>query len=145
MAEYANFHSSLLRFCKVFADDRNTFGCEIEVVNFDAYASIEDLPRKDLIGVSNYQLTVEDEAHEIEAMIGISTIEDTNNFRLADFADKLLQKLMPETIIPVVEADTGIQTGIMTVTGGTKVMAVTGSSLRPGIFIHIRALSRRLT
>ena len=145
MAEYQNFHSSLLRFCKVFADDRNSFGCKLEVVNFDAYATIEDLPKTDLIGISNYQLTVEDEGHEVEVMIGISTLEDTNNFRLADFADKLLQKLMPESILPVVEADTGCQIGIMTVAGGTKVMPVSGSSLRPGIFIHVRALSRRLT
>ena len=144
MAEYANFHSSLLRFCKAFADDQNSFGENLEVINFDAIAEIEDLPKKDLIGISNYQLTVDEEAHEIEAMVGISTIEDANNFRRATFVDKLLKKLSPESRIIVVEADTGVPLGHMTITAGTKVMAVSGSSLRSGIFIHFRALSRRL-
>ena len=145
MAEYTNFHSSLLRFCKLFADDRNSFGDNLAVVNFDAHSEIEDLPKQDVIGVSNYQLTVEEEGHEIEAMIGVSTVEDTNNFRLADQVDRLLQQLMPESIIPVVEPGTAIQVGIMTIAAGTKAMPVSGSALRPGVFIHIRALSRRVT
>ena len=43
----SRIHSSLLRFCRTFADDRNSFGCDLEVVNFDAYAEIEDLPKQD--------------------------------------------------------------------------------------------------
>lgn len=143
MSDYRNFKSSLLRFCSQFADDRNSFGCNLSVVNFDAFAQIEDLPAGDLIGLGSYELTIREGFHEVEFMIGVSTQEDTNNFRLTEFIDLLLGKLEPEQIIQVVGATDGVPLGIMTLSEGTKAMAVSGSHLRPGVFIHCRALSRR--
>lgn len=144
MSDYRNFQSSLLRFCSQFADDRNSFGCNLKVINFDAYGQIEDLPTGDLVGLSSYELTILEGFHEIEFMIGVSTQEDTNNFRLTEFIDLLLDKLEPEQLIQVVGATDGVPLGHMTLTEGTKAMAVSGSHLRPGVFIHVRALSKRM-
>jgi hypothetical protein len=132
-----NVHASVLRFCSNFAEENN-----LTVVNFDAHADDDTtLPPGDLIGMAGLSWHVDDEFLYVEVMFGISTMEDTNLFRLINLLDPLYESLLPTKNIGVYDADSGEKKGEFVVLNGTRAMPVGGSSARPLQFIMVSLAS----
>lgn len=128
-----NIHASILRFCSDFAEANN-----LTVVNFDAHADDDTaLPPGDLIGMAGLSWNVDDHFVEVNVMIGISTEEDTNLFRMINLLDPLFESLLPTKRINAYNADTGDKAGNFVVENGTRAMPVGGSAARPLQFIMI--------
>lgn len=122
-----DIHASLLRFCADFAEK---FPGTV-VVFFDAHADESTLPEADVVGLTGVTVSVENHLTEVKCMIGISTLDDTNLFRLTDLTAELFESLLPTKRIPVYDASTGIEKGWMILQDGTTLLPVTGSAARP--------------
>ena len=128
---------SCLKFCNDFSLKHPGMQAE----NFDAHADESILPMSDLVGLSSLSLVLDDKMAAISLMIGISTLVDTNLFRLSALVDELLQSLVPTNKIKLFDADTGIEKGWMVVQNGTRVLAVGGSSARPLQYVSLNLLT----
>lgn len=137
---FKNFYSSLLKFCQDFNDAMTAKGYNLAVVNFDAHSDINDLPQQDCVGIMNYALTVDDHFASIRCMIGVTTLDDTNLFRLNDLSGELLDLLLPTRRIEVVDHNTGQRIGLMSVQNGTRALPASGQ-VRPARFIAVSLLS----
>lgn len=113
----------------------------MEAVNFDAYGDESALPQADVVGISGVSVGVDEEMCEITLAIGLSTREDTNLFRLNRYIAEMFEELLPTEHIPLYNADSGIQTGQMIVSNGTRTLTVGGSSTRPLQFIMVTLMS----
>lgn len=136
-----NHHSSLLRFCNAFVLEMQNQNQNLTVVDYEAHADVETLPKSDLIGVANFAIEQDEHLYNIEAMIGITTYDDHNLFRLKKMTSILFERLAPTNIIEVVDADTAEPIGLMTIKKGTRAMPVAGSAQRPMRFIIFRCIS----
>ncbi|HYG34262.1 MAG TPA: hypothetical protein VEC99_05735 [Clostridia bacterium] len=122
-----DIHASLLKFCSDYASNHEG----MTVVNFDAHADDTTLPANDVIGLAGLSVTAADRFLSIKALIGISTLNDTNLFRLAEKIAELFERLMPESRIDVVDAATGEVKGWMIAMDGTTMLASEGTKARP--------------
>lgn len=132
-----NIHASLLRFCSDYAASH----LNLEVVNFDSHGDETTLPDSDVIGPSTMTISVDEEICGISVLIGVSTKEDTNLFRMMEHINELFTALLPTQRIRVYNADTGEAIGWMVVTNGTRTLAPGGTSARPLQFIMVNLLS----
>ena len=128
-----DIHASLLRFCADFSERYPGMAVE----NFDAHADESTIPKSDIVGLSGLSIALDDSFVSTKLMIGISTLDDMNLFRLMDRMDVLLDRLKPTQRLPVYDADTGIEKGWMIVENGTTLMPVGGSKARPLQYILI--------
>lgn len=136
---YEHLEASLLNFCLRFADAMIAQGVtdrELEPYNFENVGSEDELEEKDLVGISNLSIEMDDHFLELELLIGISTYDDLNNFRLRKLCGYLFEELKPTNALPVVDADTGLPLGgKMLVLNGTRMMPVTGNTRPTRFFI----------
>ena len=132
-----NINSSLLRFCAVFANQHPG----MEVVNFDAHGDEQSLPQADVVGISGVSVSVDEGLCDVTLMIGISTREDTNLFRLNEYIDKLFHVLLPTKKMRLYDADSGSALGWLVTTNGTRTLAIGGSSTRPLQYIMVTLVS----
>lgn len=130
-------HASLLRFCADFATKFPGTG----VVFFDAHADESELPSSDIVGLTGVTVSVENQLAEVKCMFGISTLDDTNLFRLTDMVAELFESLLPTKKIPVFDASTGIEKGWMIAQDGTTLLPVTGSAARPMQYVLVHLSS----
>ena len=121
MNEYRDTFASLIRFCGEFAEEVKGLGYDLEVMNLDAAGAPNEWPRKDVIGVAEFLLTLDDGNIVVTNMFVVSTVEDTNNFRLNDLLNRLLNKLIPGMRVKLVSANSGQTRGFLVVTNGTRV------------------------
>lgn len=142
---YENFKSSILRFCTQFATDMQAQGlASMMPINFDAHADINELPESDLIGPKEFGVETDQGTFVISTMIGVSTLNDTNLFRLDKIIDQLFKRLMPDEMIPLVNAETGAQMGWMKAMNGTAVLPVVQTKTRPLKFVAVSLGTDRL-
>ncbi len=135
----SDIHSSLLRFCADFA--ANYPG--MSVVNFDAHADESTVPNTDVIGISSLSVKASSQLITVKGMFGLSTVDDTNLFRLVSLMDDLYDKLLPTRILQIYDAVTGADNGILVVEDGTNMLPVGGSIARPLQFVMISMASTR--
>lgn len=121
MNEYRDTFASLIRFCGDFADEVKGVGYDLEVMNLDAAGAPGEWPKKDVVGVAEYIFTLDDGNIAVSNMFVISTVEDTNNFRLNDMLNRLVNKLIPGMRIKLLNASSGQTRGYLSVTNGTRV------------------------
>jgi len=131
---YANLHSSFLRFCADFAAAHN-----LVPVNFDAHAGVETLPNSDLIGMASLSFTEDEGLLSIKVMLGISTLNDENNFRLVKLVSELFELLRPNQRLTIYRADTDpeVVAGWMICQDGTTVLPVGGEVARPLQYVAV--------
>ena len=84
--------------------------------DFDAHVDMNEFPETDLVGPSNYTFTWDDGLIEVQASIGISTINDEGMFRHHEMVDHLMQRLKPGKTMTIVDARTNQPVDIL-VTG----------------------------
>lgn len=134
MNEYRDSRASVIRFCRDFADEMLGRGIEMDVVDFDTAGEPQTWPKKDVIGIGEFTFTLDDGNIEVDVAIGLSTVEDTNNFRLADLTNMLVNKLIPGMRVKLLNASNGQTRGFLVVTNGTRVAAplpTTTRSIQP--------------
>lgn len=130
MNEYRDSRASVIRFCRDFADEMKGRGVEMDVVDFDTAGEPQTWPKKDVVGLGEFTFTLNDGNIEIDVALGLSTVEDTNNFRLADITNMLVNKLIPGMRIKLLNASSGQTRGFLVVTNGTRVAAPFPSKTR---------------
>lgn len=121
-----NLHASILRFCSDFCAEHN-----MTVVNFDAHADESTMPKGDAMGFMGLSWEVDDHFLDVNVMFGVSTVDDTNLFRMVEKIAHLFEKLMPEETISVYDADSGEVVGNLVLKNGTRALPVGGSTSRP--------------
>lgn len=135
----SDIHASLLRFCADFAE-ANT---NMAVINFDAHADETTIPNADVVGMSGMSLTVDEHVVGVKCLFGLSTLDDTNLFRMVSLMDALLGKLLPTKTIQIYNATTGALNGLLVVENGTTMLAVGGSVARPLQYIMVSMSATR--
>jgi len=130
MKVYENLWASTLKFCNDFANraQANGLSPDIEVYDFDAMGGFEALPETDLIGPADFQVETRKGLFYITTMVGITTENDLNGFRLNKLVAELFNKLLPEQSFPYVDAETGGKIGKMKVMDGTSVLPMARNS-----------------
>lgn len=127
---------SLLRFCNdtkeaLIADGVVT---DMDVVNFDAHATMASLPNKDVIGIKSFSWTEEETLAVVTVLFGVSTInDDVNLSRHNDIIDYWTSKLMVSDQIQLFDPNTDpvVEIGWMVITDGTDVLPISNTSTRP--------------
>ena len=134
---YENIFASLVKFTQDFIAENASISPDVDFVNWDAHASLNMLPNKDLIGFGNLGVNTDDAFHHIEVSFGVSTVDDLNLFRHVKLISKLHSKLLPEKQIPLIAADDGRDLGVMIVVDNTDVLPVAKTETRPIQFIMV--------
>lgn len=126
--------ASVLAFARAFGLSRS-----LVIFDFDAHATLEELPENDLIGIMEFSLGSDTGMLTTETMIVISTNDDLNLGRLRKFIGELFDQLQPGATFSVVDADSGIAIGNLKIMDGTQILPVARSRTRPFQAIAIRA------
>lgn len=112
---YPHIEASLLRFCASFGDENN-----LAPLNMDAFTDEAQWPDGDFVGFGELYLDITD-FYEGQCAFMISTVGDTNLFRMRQHMSKLLDLLLPTSKIPVFHSETGIALGGLYVLDGVRV------------------------
>lgn len=121
MNEYRDTFSSVLKFCSDFAAEMSGRGWNLTVVNFDAANDPQTWPASDVVGISEFDFELDDGTIGVSMMVIISTVEDTNNFRLIEIMNQLVNKLIPGKRIQLVDGANGRVRGFLVAQNGTRV------------------------
>lgn len=127
MAIYSNTQTSLLAFLQEKATKLSAeLGTSIVVANFDAYTDLVNLPSGDILGLGDLsmQSDSEDALEVVTAILMVGTESDANNMRLTKLIDSLYEDLKAEQQIPLLDEQTGEETGLMVCFGQTIVLPV---------------------
>lgn len=131
---YRNIHTSLLRFCADFAGEHN-----LTPVNLDAFINEDDWPQTDFIGVSNISVDVE-ETPTVYCIFALSTHQDANLMRMATLMNHLANRLLPNSCLPVYDAETGIIVSSLYVAKGVRIDPPVAGKVQPIQPIIVRLL-----
>ncbi|KGM36131.1 hypothetical protein [Inquilinus limosus] len=131
---YESAQASVLNICKNFATET---GGGMAVFKFDAHAETNSWPNNDVIGPAEFQVEVNVGILEIETLIGISTLNDTNIVRLDKLISRLFTKLQPDKMFPFLDAGNGAPMGMMKVKSPVVVLPVARTETRPVKFIGL--------
>lgn len=125
-----NIEASLLKRCKEVAIEASLSG--FDIFNFDAHSVINDLPDKDLIGISELSITDHGGTLFVKSMIVISTKNDDNGIkRCRNAANLLFEAFMSDIQFKAVSATTGNDFGVLTIRPGTTLLPVGSTKSRP--------------
>jgi len=128
--QYHNIQSSLLRFCSQFRLDMAAKGVSLETVNMDAHTDESEWPEGDFIGVGESEILIE-ETYSGSCFFALSTLDDTNLYRMGQLMKELSSRLLPNRSIPVYDTETGMQIGSIFVLQGTKIEAPMPTKTQP--------------
>lgn len=137
---YASIKNSLFAVCKSFADNMNTQFPEnavLSIYNFDAFSEENGLPDGDLIGMRSISIDVDSELATFRAMVGISTQNDENLFRLDEYSGLLLKRFLPDQVVVIYDSETGQPCGQAKLYNGTSMSPILKAVQRPLKFIAI--------
>jgi hypothetical protein len=135
---YDNVVASLGRVVELF---REVEMPTADYVNWDAHASIGELPSNDLIGLAGVGFTEGESGHyEVVCGIAVSTWDDPNLARLTDLVSQVFGLFPPTTSVPVYDHSTGDVWSFMVVTTPRAVTPVGRAETRPVQAVEIRLL-----
>jgi hypothetical protein len=126
--------ASLKRFCVLFGQDQSP---PVEFEDFDTHADDNSVPKIDLIGTSGLALSSSAPFVDVEVMIGVSTLNDTNLLRLRELVARLFQRLQPTKTLDVFDYKTGEKIGNMIVQDGVRVLPVGEGQSRPVQYVMV--------
>ena len=139
--EYKDSFSSVIRFCADFAVDAAARGWNLEVKNFDAAGDPQTWPAQDCIGISEFDFELDDGTIEVNLMFILSTFGDTNNFRLTDQMNMLVNRLIPGQAVKLYNSTTGTLRGHFAVRNGTRVAPPLQLETRTAQGVMVKLLS----
>jgi hypothetical protein len=143
---YRHTHRSLLRLTQDTLTSLTGLDRTALVVNFDAHASIQELPAGDLVGPSGFTLTDMGQGHfELAFAIAVSTQQDKDNFRLTDLMDGFARRLAPERKFTIFNSTTGAAISEAIIEEGTQLSPVNRAETRATASVTVTAQIRPLT
>ena len=122
---YPHIEASLLRFCANFGRAHG-----LAPLNMDAFTDEAQWPEGDFIGFGELNIDIT-EFYDGQCAFMVSTVNDTNLFRMRDLTSKLLDLVLPNSSIPVVHATSGIELGSLFVKSGVRVGAPVATKTQP--------------
>jgi hypothetical protein len=128
--------SSLIKFINDF---RGTNDPSATYFDWDAHASISELPIGDVMGPAGIGLANEGQKTQVVFSFGLSTSDDTNLFRLRSMMSKLYGKLQPGMTVPVYDT-AGVRRSWLVVKDPVTIAPVSKSEIRSIQFISVLAL-----
>jgi len=122
MSVYEDFQRSLYKF----------LAAETGLIpfNFDAHADLNELPAQDLVGLRDFSIESDHEMVIVETMIAISTIDDTNLFRLDGLIGSLFDTLSTDYEIGIYNSS-NVKIASMKVMGQKAILPVVNTKIRP--------------
>lgn len=138
---YKVLKTSTLAYCKGFLT-RNTSITNTDVFDFDSHASLQELPEKDLIGISEFSVENSGDTYYVNCIVTICTkSDDSNILRLTNIMDKMFSEIRPGATgdkFKVVDS-AGTRLGNFTVKSPVEATPVMKSKTRPiqGIMVSL--------
>lgn len=136
MLHYMNCCVSVTKICRDFGDENG-----LKVHDFDAHATLAELPNYDLIGPMELEVESDEGMLTVMGMIGISLCEDLNLFKTRPLVAKLFRTLSPNSTFNLYNAEDGQGYGIMKIMNGTQVLPVVRTKQRPVQFVAFAAVT----
>lgn len=128
---YENVRISLLKFCKDLIDELELTE-DFEVFDFDAHATVDELPPKHLIGLAEYALENNDRLYTATGMFVVCTrADDEETKMLRNVISKIFSKLKPGRPLAKVENSTGDNIGFITTLAPVETMPIAATKGRP--------------
>ncbi len=129
---YFHVFKTLIKFCLDTSTEIVAAGysANIEFVNFEEQSTIFRLPASDVLGIGSFSFQPMKEQYVSHVGLAVSTVNDEHLFRHAQFIDLLVNKLLPDRVLPLYSADTGLAIGSLSVAEGTTVRFVERSEDR---------------
>jgi hypothetical protein len=109
-------------------------------LEWDAHASINDLPSGDVLGLKSFAIMEDDNVLAISCAIGVGTFDETNLFRLRKSVAILFQALLKENSIDYYDMETGLVVNRMIIAGGTSITPVARADVRSIQFVQFECL-----
>lgn len=133
---YADLHASILRYC---SDKAQTWENPPRVMNFDAAADENMLPKEDMIGPLALTFEVDNGTVEGHVQIGYSSYDDTNLFRLISRMDDIIQDFIPGSHLEVYKSTdpSSYPVGKMAIAGPLRLLPVVINKVHPIQFVMI--------
>lgn len=106
---------------------------DIQFIDWEAHANIEELPAADLIGPTSLTVT-EHESGLFEASFAIgasSYSTDQNLFRHRDYIARIFELMRPEMKMKLYDAGSASEKGVMVFTNGTLIAPMSRAETRP--------------
>lgn len=137
-----NIWASLVRWTQDKLIELNSAGVlnNGQYIEWDAHASINDLPSSDLMGLKAFAVMEDENILNISCAIGIATMNETNLFRLRKAAATIFESLRRDNSISYYDADSGLVINQMVLVDGTHMTPVARADVRSIQFIQFEAL-----
>lgn len=118
---YLDAYNSVVRYLQDCREELIEKGVvtELEFRDLDGHSEDHIIENKDYLFIKDFSGEIEDHFHEWMFNIGISTVEDENLFRHHKILNFMLQKVLPQTVIPLYSTETGKQKGLSLITRGS--------------------------
>jgi len=131
---YTDVKKSILKFCKDYIEN-NGLASKFDVFDFDAHATINELPNKDLIGIGEFSIENNSEMYTVTCYIAVCTKADDKNLaRLTPVIDGLFDLLRPghKAMDVVRQSGNTVQTlGQLVLMESVSVLPVARTETRP--------------
>lgn len=137
-----NAWASLVAFVQTIRDKLAADGVLVDpqYIEWDAHASIMDLPSADLIGLSAFAVADDDNVAVINCAVGVATYNEESLFRLRKASAILFEAFRPTKTIPYLDASTGFQLGEIKLVAGTSAHPVARADVRSLQFTQFEGL-----
>ena len=137
---YENLHydvnSSLLMMCKDFITDNSL--TDFDVFDFDAHASLNDLPNNHLAGVAEFSMMENGDSYDGHCTILVCTKQDDANLKiLKPTVSKMFARLKTGREIQLVQSTDALVLGNLKIKSGTEALPVARTETRPLIAITV--------
>jgi hypothetical protein len=139
MTEEQLYENVVLSLVKWVEDFRKTNYGEAKYVDWDAHASISELPTVDVVmGPAGCGMTEESPGeYEVVFSFGVGTYQDENLFTLRKVISQLFGKLTIGMKIPIYDASTAEPVSWMTIASPRSVTPVTRAEVRSLQFVNL--------
>lgn len=113
----------------------------LDFVDWESHANIEELPDTDLLGPNGISITEESpEIFSVVFGIGVSTYGEDVVFRLRAMSGRVFERLRVLKELPLVHSDSGEVITTMKVVDGTNLLPIGRASTRPYQLIQVECV-----
>lgn len=135
---YNNVVQSLTKWIRDFAAEKAP---DAEYVNWDEHATIEELPKDNILyGPAGCGLTEDEEGISIVFSFGFAVNKDPNLFMLTKLMSSLYGRLRPKTRIPIYDHDSTQEISALIIRTPVEIVPVSKAEIRSMQFVNASGL-----
>ena len=140
---YLHGQASLFAACNTLKTQLSSVSPALTVFKWDAAADHTDLPETDLIGPFKYIASNEGGLLVVTAQIVVSTLADTNLFRMDEIVNAAFKAFSPGRRLPLIDASNGAPVGLLTCSDETTALPIERGGSRPVKSVAVELRSDR--